>query len=118
MLRNGGCRLPFPVASASLIHRCYGVDMCRKQRRTGFITTKADIIIDCSRMLSANDVSSHRMPRYEIQWCQTANLQRCKLPGPLAKLTTALLRADLLKAMRIQLFTAGKPSTYIAASSI
>ncbi len=38
--------------------------------------------------------------RYEIQWCQTANLRRCKLPDPTyQKLTTALLRADLSKAM-------------------
>ncbi len=92
--------------------------MRRKQRRPRFIATKADVLIDCSRMLSANEVSSHRMPPFEIQWCQTANLRRCRLPDPIAKLTAVLLRADLLKAMRSHVFTAGKPSTYIAASSI
>ena len=41
--------------------------------------------------------------RYEIQWCQTANLRRCKLPDPTHQIDHSLC-VPILKAMRIHAF--------------
>ncbi len=90
------------------------VDVMLETASPGFITTKLTFIIDCSRMLSANEVSKPQnaaVMKFNGAKQRIFDAVGCRVP--LAKLTrSSFLRADLLKAMRSHAFTAGKPSIH------